>query len=217
MQSVNNARKLLNPITLAVAVFGLIVVVVLIFWIFDARKTARVDIAVTPKSAVIKLNGANLSNGSEHKIEPGEYQVEITHDEFKIYSETITLEEGETIKIFVRLELANDGDLAEWYAAHSGEDLYATRIGDYEHDRQIEKELEENPVLKYLPYSGTYYSLYTYNTEEGTVGINIKIHMHKPTRPGNIAAAEQYKAQALNKLRAFGLNPDDFTIIYSWN
>jgi len=209
----NNARLFL---VVGGVLFVLLTIIITISWLSDAKKTATIDIAVAPKSSSIRIGDKSYKNGEEHKIEPGKYNVVISMDGFKTHTEELVIEAEEIKRLYVSLEFL-EGDVWEWYARHPGEDEFSMKIGGFNNTVEMERNLEQNPIMAHLPFNSTFYSIDATMDSDGRVAaLLIRINMQEPTRENNIRAAEIYKSQALNAIREMGFNPEDFLIFYRW-
>ena len=108
--------------------FVILTLMAVLFAIIEGRKSVSLDILVAPKDAVITLNGERYKNG-EYRVEPGEYEVSITHEGLEPYYKVVDFADGEEVKMYLYLT-GVDGDMS-WYLAHSEDDMIVTSIGDY--------------------------------------------------------------------------------------
>ena len=84
--NLQNQRKIIlsrtTLIKIATAAFLVLVVYVIVMFIIDLPKTAKVKILVSPVDSKITLNQEVYSAG-EKKIKPGDYKIKIERDGFK--------------------------------------------------------------------------------------------------------------------------------------
>lgn len=129
--------------------FVILVLVAIFFSIIESRKTVTLDILVVPQSAVTKLNGQVYENGTHH-IEPGEYELSITHDELEPHHETLVLNDGENAKLYLYLT-GKDGNM-DWYLNHKEDDMLLNTIGDYYAEEDSQKYVASDPIFAITPY-----------------------------------------------------------------
>lgn len=143
------AKQRLIIAWLLVGVFVVLVLLVILFAIIESRKTVTLDILVVPQSAVTKLNGQVYGNGTHH-IEPGEYELSITHDELESHHETLSFSDGENAKLYLYLT-GKDGNM-DWYLNHKEDDMLLNTIGDYYAEEDSRKYVASNPIFAITPY-----------------------------------------------------------------
>lgn len=164
-------------------IFVILVLVAILFAIIEGRKSVSLDILVAPKDAVITLNGQKYKNG-EYRVEPGEYEVSITHDELESYHEVREFTDGEEVKMYLYLTGEN-GDMS-WYLTHNEDDMIVTSIGDYYANKKSQEYAESDPIFAITPY-------YDYNkgfkvnaarSEDGKVEIIVYLYTCDEDRLG---------------------------------
>ncbi len=132
-----------------VALFVILTLIAVLFAIIEGRKSVSLDILVAPKDAVITLNGAKYKNG-EYRVEPGEYEVSVTHDELESYHKVMEFADGEEVKMYLYLTGEN-GDMS-WYLTHNEDDMIVTSIGDYYANKKSQEYAESDPIFAITPY-----------------------------------------------------------------
>ena len=129
--------------------FVILVLVAVLFALIEGRKTVTLDILVAPQSAEILLNGEKYKNGTYY-VEPGEYEINITHEELEPYRKIVEFADGEEVKMYLYLT-GTDGDMS-WYLAHPDDDMLLNTIGDYYAKERSEKYVASDPVFAVTPY-----------------------------------------------------------------
>ena len=102
-------KQMSNRIKLIIAaavIFVIAVIAILIAFIINIPKTATIEVIVAPSDAKILIGDKRYKNGT-HKIEPGDYSVAVTRDDFSPYASEFTIGDGETKKILVCLNELN--------------------------------------------------------------------------------------------------------------
>ena len=98
-------KQMSNRIKLIIAaavIFVIAVIAILIAFIINIPKTATIEVIVAPSDAKILIGEKRYKNGT-HKIEPGDYSIAVTRDDFSPYASEFTIGDGETKKILVCL------------------------------------------------------------------------------------------------------------------
>ena len=131
------------------AVFVIFTLVAVLFALIESQKSVTLDILVAPKDAVIMLNGERYKNGEYH-IEPGEYEINVTHAELEPYYSVISFTSGEDVKLYLYLT-GTDGDMS-WYLAHNEDDMIVTSIGDYYANLKSQEYAASDPIFAITPY-----------------------------------------------------------------
>ena len=189
------------------AVFALIVVIFTIYWIIEAPKTATIDVVVAPVSANIKVGNIQFHNG-QHRIEPGTYNVEISKDGFGSYSGTITLEKGQTEKLYVCLQ-KNENN-TEYYSNNQEDADACWQVEEYEFEK-LEGEKYKDPIFQVAPFHSYSRGFYIdpYLEEDDSVHIKITLVTCLAER------AEGLKQNALEWLSNKKIDVNKYEIEYS--
>ena len=143
------AKQRLVMMGFLAAGFVILVLVAVLFALIEGRKTVTLDILVAPQSAEILLNGEKYKNGTYH-VEPGEYEINITHEELEPYQKIVEFADGEEVKMYLYLTGA-DGDMS-WYLAHPDDDMLLNSIGDYYAMEKSQKYVASDPIFAVTPY-----------------------------------------------------------------
>lgn len=143
------AKQRLVMAGLMAGVFVILVLVAVLMAIVESYKTVNLDIMVAPLDAKVELNGQEYKNG-KYRVEPGEYEVSITHSELESYYEKMTLEDGADVKLYKYLT-GKDGDMG-WYLTHEKDDMVVTNIGDYFAGEKSKEYAASDPVFAVTPY-----------------------------------------------------------------
>ena len=203
------AKQRLVTTVFVAAIFVVIVLVIVLVAIIESYKTVTVDILVAPQDAVVTLNGDKYSNG-KHRLEPGEYEISITHSELEPYHKTVEFADGEEVKIYLYLT-GPDGDMS-WYLTHPNDDMTVTTIGDYYANEKSQQYVASDPVFAVTPY-------YDYNNgfrinaarnDDGKVEIIVYLYTCDDGK------VEGLKANARSWLEQQGLELDKYTMTYKY-
>lgn len=203
------AKQRLITTVFVVAIFVVIALVIVLVAIIESYKTVTVDILVAPKNAVVTLNGDTYSNG-KHRLEPGEYEINITHSELEPYHKTVEFTDGEEVKIYIYLT-GPDGDMS-WYLTHPDDDMTVTAIGDYYANEKSQQYVVSDPVFAVTPY-------YDYNNgfrinaarnDDGKVEIIVYLYTCDDEK------VEDLKANAHKWLDQQQLELDKYTVTYKY-
>ena len=202
-QKLSNKRMIL----IIAVVFALIAVFVTIYWIIESPKTATVDVVVAPVSANVKIGGVQYHNG-QHRIEPGTYNVEISKDGFGSYSGTITLEKGQTEKVYVCLQ-KNENN-TEYYEKNEEDANACWQVEEYEFEK-LEGEKYKDPIFQVSPFHSYSRGFYIdpYLDDDDKVHIKITLFTCIPAR------AEGLKQNALEWLSEKEIDINKYEVEYS--
>ena len=188
------------------AVFVILVLVAVLFAIIEGRKSVALDILVAPKDAVITLNGERYKNG-EYRVEPGEYEVSITHDRLEPYYKVVDFADGEDVKMYLYLTGA-DGDMS-WYLTHNEDDMIVTSIGDYYANKKSQEYAASDPIFAVTPYYD-YNKGFKVNAErldDGQVEIIVYLYTCDESRVESLKSnAQKWLAEKQIELDKYSLN-----------
>jgi hypothetical protein len=197
-----------KPIQTIAILFAVLVVVAVIFWLFDLRRSATLDLLVAPRSAAVTIGGRRFNNGT-HRFEPGTYDVRITKNGFQSHESTITLEQGKTTSLHICL--VPDATNADYYADHPEDDMICTAIGSHEADRLAEEALAKYPILEHLPYSTINYRIDLVFSDDPEQPPAISIFLNTCSD----YSANIYREEALDWLKSRDIDPTDYQITFS--
>lgn len=190
----------------AAVVFAVAVIVVLIVWIINIPKTATIEVIVAPSDAKILIGEKRYKNGT-HKIEPGDYSVAVTRDDFSPYASEFSIEEGETRKILVCL---NEIDGNTWYSEHKEDNDICRRAAELASE-EYKKEKQTADVYSVTPYDSydDGFNIVAYEDKEKGTIIKITLFSCKEAR------REALKPNALEWLKKHNVDPEKYTIEYA--
>ena len=205
----NNKKKVL--------IVGLIVLILIIgISIYGIVRnmlySATVSITVAPSVAKVYIDGKEYGSIGEYKLKPGEYEVEAVADGFQKKAGHLVAVANETVNISMYLEPTAEN--SDWYLEHPEDALTMGDIKADEAAKVIEQLAEKHPILKQLPIEVDYFSddyskrtRYTisYLLAEDNTSFTITITDYTG---GN-------QKDALEKLKARGVNLDDYEIDYT--
>ncbi len=129
--------------------------------------SATLNIRVTPISAEVKIGDKNYKTTGTYKVKPGNYDVEVSAEGFITKTDTIEINEDETIDFQVFLLPTEEN--ADWYDEHPDDSLILGEIKYSLTLEALEKLQEENPILNELPMNIDYF------TSDGAKRVNYSI------------------------------------------
>ena len=179
------------------------------FMIDEAQKTAAIHFIIAPMSADISLNGESFENLETHKIKPGDYELIISKTGyFESWSKNFTIESGETKEFYVNL---NPLPNTNWYKDHPNDANPIDAITDYKLYQRSDYLVEHYPLITKLPIRVEYFknnSTYIYYVISYNVKDDNRVTILIQDYTGN-----NYN-QAIERIKAEGFNPEDYTIEY---
>lgn len=195
--------------------FVVLVIIAIILFIQDTKRTATLEITIAPSFAKVEIGDKTYKTSGIERLEPGHYPVKISAEGFTSQETTIDLTGGETTQLLLYL-IPSDGSM-EWYRNHPEEMMILDTIGDAEAAQTAANYHELYPISKDLPIvvvevDKTTYAWTEYRIDGGTFeecqnkDFCLKI---TDSTGGN-------KDAAYAKIRTSGYNPDDYEIIYEY-
>lgn len=148
-------RKIL--IGSGVSVLIIILLISLGFLIYNRIFSATLSVMVAPSIANVKVGENTFGVSGEYKMQPGEYDVEISAEGFKTVTGKISLKADATSDLHLYLTSSSEST-ANWYNEHEEDALI---VGEIENAKTLEKVnelLEKEPALSKLPLTVEYYS-----------------------------------------------------------
>lgn len=195
--------------------FIALVVVAIIFYVIDSRKTSILRTIIAPSFATLTVNNKTYPINKDIRFEPGEYSITISADGFQSAQENIVLKDQETTTFAIYLE-RTDGDTFSWYEGHNEEYSTFMSAANYLADQSAANFAAKYPVSSILPFNIVEVDPVTYDWTEYKVGggktDDCKTEfciIITDTTGGN-------REKALDKIREKGYNPDDYQIIYKY-
>ena len=202
-------KQMSNRIKLIIAgvvIFVIAVIAILIAWIISIPKTATIEVIVAPSDAKILIGEKRYKNGT-HKIEPGDYSIAVTRDDFSPYASEFSIEEGETKKLLVCL---NEIDGNTWYDEHKEDDDICRKAAELASE-EYKKEKQTADIYSVTPYNSydDGFNIVAYEDEEKGTIVKITLLSCKEAR------REALKPNALEWLKKHNVDPEQYTIEYA--
>lgn len=202
-------KQMSNRIKLIIAgvvIFVIAVIAILIAWIINIPKTATIEVIVAPSDAKILIGEKRYKNGT-HKIEPGDYSIAVTRDNFSPYASEFSIEEGETKKLLVCL---NEIDGNTWYDEHKEDDDICRKAAELASE-EYKKEKQTADIYSVTPYNSydDGFNIVAYEDEEKGTIVKITLLSCKEAR------REALKPNALEWLKKHNVDPEQYTIEYA--
>jgi hypothetical protein len=202
-------KQMSNRIKLIIAgvvIFVIAVIAILIAWIINIPKTATIEVIVAPSDAKILIGEKRYKNGT-HKIEPGDYSIAVTRDDFSPYASEFSIKEGETKKLLVCL---NEIDGNTWYDEHKEDDDICRRAAELASE-EYKKEKQTADIYSVTPYNSydDGFNIVAYEDEEKGTIVKITLLSCKEAR------REALKPNALEWLKKHNVDPEQYTIEYA--
>ena len=202
-------KQMSNRIKLIIAgvvIFVIAVIAILIAWIINIPKTATIEVIVAPSDAKILIGEKRYKNGT-HKIEPGDYSIAVTRDNFSPYASEFSIEEGETKKLLVCL---NEIDGNTWYDEHKEDDDICRKAAELASE-EYKKETQTADIYSVTPYNSydDGFNIVAYEDEEKGTIVKITLLSCKEAR------REALKPNALEWLKKHNVDPEQYTIEYA--
>lgn len=144
---------------------ALIILVSVVGIVTNLKRSAEVEIVVTPLTATVTLSeagdptapaGGQFSASGAYKIEPGSYRVSVSAEGFETKYGDLRAVAGETAKIMLYLEPLDGNE--NYYNLHADDALV---LGEIKNEMALAKlgDLQDSwPVLKLLPIEIDYYT-----------------------------------------------------------
>ena len=203
-------KKLLIATT--VIVFVLVVSVSAFFIIWNSLHSAVVSVTVAPSIAKVFIGDTTYDSVGTYKVIPGEYDVLVEADGFLPKTGKLVAVANETVNILLYLEPTEDNN--SWYSEHPVDALIVGEAKNNQLNENLEQLMEDAPILRQLPINIDYFTKnyakrikYTisYVLVDSISGFKITI---TDETGGNYE-------DALEKLRARGVNPEEYEIEYN--
>lgn len=183
-----------------------VTVILFAFIIQRAQLDSSLEIEAVPSGVAIVLDGRGIRQGTT-KVSPGDYDIEVKKEGFLSQKKRVLVKKSERVYVGVSLS-PNSESTKNWYRDHADDARKAEGISSKNFDFASEKQTNELPVLKYLPFEAHYFSISSgrslkYPDDSNKVGIYI--NAETPT-------GRQF---ALDWLRSKGQDPSTLEIIFS--
>ena len=192
-----------------VAVLGVILVIVI-----HNTKTATVDIMVTPREAVVELNGAKYENMQSHNVVPGDYHVVISMEGMQTKEYDIAVENEGFVRVWNYL-LDADGGFS-YYMTHPEDEMLLEDLADDAAKAWLEEFNQVKEIQSVLPltFSNTF-------DENATEVVSISVRWGS----GEECEKEEYclivhdftgknTEKALSLIREAGYDPNEYELVF---
>jgi len=187
-------------VLLAVVIVGAIGIIIYMRQ-HDRQFTAKLNIQVTPKSALVTVNGKKSHDGIV-AVKPGSYTVVASKTGFTNSGKTIPVAAGQTQYIGLALT-SNSSDTANWY---SDQQLLEVITGK-QFTENSQQSVQQVPLIQKLPYIGV---AFEFRVDYGAPLPNTSVPGIYITAP-----TEQGHQDALTWIKNQGYDPSTLHIQYT--
>ncbi len=166
-----------------------IIIIVYVIVLFSTRiGKIPVTIKYAPFISTVFVNGEKYANRAEHYLSPGTYSIKVVLDGFSTIEETVTVSEDTEYLFGALSPNSEEGEkLTEKYSNDFNE---IERITSYLSQKYGQIEREEKPVLNYLPFKNSLFTIgHTYDQDDNLI-ITIR-------------SSKTYLSSAIEKLKSF--------------
>lgn len=190
------------------------VLIVILIIVVHGSKTATIDVMVTPREAVIELNGLRYENLRSHNITPGDYHVKISMEGMQTKEYDFSIERDGFVRIWNYLLDANGG--FDYYLSHPNDEVILENIADDEVKKWLKKYDEIMSIREVLPLG--FSSTFDPNATE-IVSVDIRWGTQDECDPESYCLIIQdltgkNHEKALQTIRDAGYNPDNYIIVF---
>lgn len=201
-------------LTLIISFLTLFFTAILYFFHY-LDKTAEIDIIISPKNSIIKLNNETFINGT-HKIKPGNYEVSITNNYttdssepgFPEFTKTIEIKDHTKYKLYHSL-IPTEAN-SNYYQTHPEDYSIAQGIADRLAREEQQSYTNSDPIFLITPYKD-----YDQGFEIYSEKTNSKISVKITLLTCNEDLLSNLKNQALAWLQSKSINPSKYDITYT--
>jgi len=167
----DNIRLSKQRILIVVILLSLLFLIPIIIFIHSRINSATIDLLVAPESSSIYIDSNKVTNGKIGVI-PGKHTVTAKKDGFAEQTLTIDTIANQTVSAYIVLE-SNSKSTENWYKTHPEDQKIVEQISSQEYDKESSSYVDDNPIIKYLPYETANYTLNYGNCESSTFCIFI--------------------------------------------
>jgi hypothetical protein len=188
-------------IMVAAGFFGLLIIIGLIFTLWQGQQGKVIIKDVTPSDSTMKLDGQEIKKGT-HYITPGKHQFVVTRQVFKDQTVDFEIKGGET-REFEFFLFSDESAGLEWVKQNPEE---AAKL-DGEMSRRYEEAVDNTTkyeIMNDLPILDRYFRIDKGLSEKGN---DFALYIQ--------SGSEEGKAAALETLEYMGYDPKNFEIIYT--
>jgi len=201
------SRNKIISISIGIVVVGLIAW----WWIYLLIPRSTLYLRVAPQEVTITNEGGDTKfSGTYHNndkltISPGTYKFTVSRDEFKSYTTTVTLKDGETGKLLTALTPLTDA--AKELLNNDDSQAVIEEFEGLLQSQGEEKLTTDYPILTVLPINERLYKIDACESVKHPDDFTkIAICIYEKD--------ESLKPYALNAIKSAGYNPDDYEIRY---
>ncbi|HEX6462243.1 MAG TPA: PEGA domain-containing protein [Candidatus Saccharimonadales bacterium] len=196
-----------STIIVIITIVGAALLAVISWQLYQTSKMGTLTLTVTPKDAIVRIDGRQVATWESTRLTPGSHKLEISRDDFVTQAFTVEVAGGKTTTKEITLQANSDKAAADWQSQHQAESLR----GEAEAGKAITeggaKVTADNPILNRLPYATS------------TFRIDFGVSEKHPNDPNAVALyitadGEAGKSHALAWMRSQGYDPSSLEIIY---
>ena len=156
---------------IAIIILLLFILIPVAFFINSRINNATIDLLVAPESSSIYIDNHKVTNG-EIGVTAGKHTVTAKKDGFAEQTITIDAIADQTVPAYIILD-SNDKSTENWFKNHPEDQKIVEQISSREHDSSSNQYVDDNPIIKYLPFETANYTLNYGSCEASTFCIFI--------------------------------------------
>jgi len=193
-------NKRIILITISIAVFIALPVVLWIASILPREGTVAVTLSVLPYDATVKIDDHDYTNKKTAYLNPGTYTLVVSKEGFETDTREITVQE-DLVNEAISLPAPITADARRWVQAHQSDYLEIEQKAGKLALQEGEALAERYPLTKWLPLQKAIYSIGYKRVGDGIVITT--------------DATEGFREAALQNIRDLGYDPSDYTIEFT--
>lgn len=197
------------------AVIGLIffIVIAIVLAIFDSRKTARLNILISPSFATVKIDNHIFKTEDDIRYFPGTYTAEISAEGFIPQSIPIELIANQEEHLYIALVPTPEN--SDYYEQNPRESGRLQAVIDSDYDAGSATYLAQYPIISIIPYE--------HSTEDrfgDPAGYRIDYGKFDDCDSDFCLQVTGYLKSNLEEAKEYikskGFNPDDYQILFNY-